>query len=109
IEAASLVARAEELGGRLKSRLLALQERAPRIGDVRGRGAMVAIELVKPGTLEPDAELTKAVAAHAHRNGVIMLTCGTYGNVIRLLPPLVIDEALLDVGLDILAAGLAAN
>ena len=78
-----------------------------RVGDVRGRGTVVAIELVKPGTNEPDAELAKAVAQHAHRNGVILLTCGTYGNVIRLLPPLAIDDALLDEGIQLLEDALA--
>src|SRR5690606_23579978 len=95
------------LGARMLERLRALQAGDPRIGDVRGRGAMVAIELVAPGTTEPDAALAKAVAGYAHRHGVILLTCGTYGNVIRLLPPLGIEEALLDEGLDVLAAGLA--
>ena len=67
------------------------------IGDVRGRGAMLAIELVQAGSKEPNPELTKAVAAACLKEGVIILTCGTYGNVIRLLPPLVIsDELLLD-------------
>ena len=68
------------------------------IGDVRGRGAMLAIEFVKPGTAEPDPDLTKAVAAEALAQGVMLLTCGTYGNVIRLLPPLVIRDDLLDEG-----------
>ncbi|HRN29481.1 MAG TPA: 4-aminobutyrate--2-oxoglutarate transaminase [Terrimesophilobacter sp.] len=104
-----LVDRAIALGERMQARLRGIQSTDARIGDVRGRGAMVAIELVKPGTTEPDAALAKAVAAYAHRNGVILLTCGTYGNVIRLLPPLVISDELLDEGLDILAAGLAAS
>ena len=56
------------------------------IGDVRGRGAMLAIELVQAGSKEPNPELTKAVAAACLKEGVIILTCGTYGNVIRLLP-----------------------
>lgn len=109
IEQEGLVERASTLGDRMMARLRDLQASDDRIGDVRGRGAMVAIELVKPGTTEPDPGLAKAIAAHAHRNGVILLTCGTYGNVIRLLPPLVIGDDLLDEGLDILAAGLAAN
>jgi 4-aminobutyrate aminotransferase/(S)-3-amino-2-methylpropionate transaminase len=58
-----------------------------RIGDVRGRGAMIAVELVKPGTTEPDADLTKRVAKAATPQGVVVLTCGTYGNVLRFLPP----------------------
>ncbi|WP_405484254.1 4-aminobutyrate--2-oxoglutarate transaminase [Nocardia sp. NBC_00511] len=76
------------------------------IGDVRGRGAMLAIELVRPGTSTPDPLLTKAVAAEAFSRGVLLLTCGTYGNVIRLLPPLVIGADLLTDGIGVLAAVL---
>ncbi|SEP79922.1 4-aminobutyrate--2-oxoglutarate transaminase [Arthrobacter sp. OV608] len=79
------------------------------IGDVRGRGAMLAIELVQPGSKEPNPELTKAVAAACLKEGVIILTCGTYGNVIRLLPPLVITDDLLNDGLEVLAAAIKAN
>jgi 4-aminobutyrate aminotransferase/(S)-3-amino-2-methylpropionate transaminase len=108
IEDEGLVARAASLGDLMLDRLRGIQSTDARIGDVRGRGAMVAIELVKPGTTEPDAALAKEVAAYAHRNGVILLTCGTYGNVIRLLPPLAISDALLEEGLQVLADGLAA-
>ncbi|OBA75931.1 4-aminobutyrate transaminase [Mycolicibacterium mucogenicum] len=73
------------------------------IGDVRGRGAMLAIEIVKPGTNEPDPVLTKAIAAEAFKRGVILLTCGSYGNIIRLLPPLVISDELLDEGIAVLS------
>ncbi|MGB8402516.1 MAG: 4-aminobutyrate--2-oxoglutarate transaminase [Mycobacterium sp.] len=73
------------------------------IGDVRGRGGMLAVEIVKSGTAEPDPVLTKAIAAEAFNRGVIVLTCGTYGNIIRLLPPLVISDELLDEGISILA------
>jgi len=79
------------------------------IGDIRGRGAMLAIELVQAGSKEPNPELTKAVAAACLKEGVIILTCGTYGNVIRLLPPLVISDELLTDGLDVLAAAIKAN
>ncbi len=105
----NLVERAVEVGDILISRLTDMQAGDDRIGDVRGRGAMIAIELVKPGTTEPDAELTKALAAYAHRHGVIMLTAGTYGNVIRFLPPLSISDELLNEGLDVLAEALAAT
>ena len=81
----------------------------PVIGDVRGRGAMLAIELVQAGSKEPNPELTKAVAAACLKEGVIILTCGTYGNVIRLLPPLVISDELLLDGLQVLAAAIKAN
>jgi 4-aminobutyrate aminotransferase/(S)-3-amino-2-methylpropionate transaminase len=79
------------------------------IGDIRGRGAMLAIELVQAGSNEPNPELTKAVAAACLKEGVIILTCGTYGNVIRLLPPLVITDELLLDGLNVLAAAIKAN
>ncbi|MFJ3311225.1 4-aminobutyrate--2-oxoglutarate transaminase [Micrococcus endophyticus] len=78
-----------------------------RIAEVRGRGAMMAIELVEPGTGEPDAALTAAVAAAVRATGVILLTCGTYGNVIRFLPPLTIGEDLLKEGLAEVSAALA--
>lgn len=103
IESDGLVARAKEIETLMKGRLDALQADDDRIGDVRGRGAMIAVELVKPGTLEPDAELTKALCAGAHAAGVIVLSCGTYGNVLRFLPPLAINDDLLNEGLDILA------
>jgi 4-aminobutyrate aminotransferase/(S)-3-amino-2-methylpropionate transaminase len=79
------------------------------IGEIRGRGAMLAIELVHAGSKEPNPELTKAVASACLKEGVIILTCGTYGNVIRLLPPLVITDELLNDGLDVLAAAIKAN
>jgi 4-aminobutyrate aminotransferase/(S)-3-amino-2-methylpropionate transaminase len=68
---------------------------------------MLALELVRPGTTEPDPAATAAVAAACHRAGLIVLTCGTYGNVLRLLPPLVIGEDLLAEGLDVLAGAFA--
>jgi 4-aminobutyrate aminotransferase/(S)-3-amino-2-methylpropionate transaminase len=88
-------------------RLQTAQASDPRIGDVRGRGAMLAIELVDPTSGEPDAALAGRVAKAAHAEGVIVLTCGTYGNVIRLLPPLTISDELLAEGLDVLLAALA--
>jgi 4-aminobutyrate aminotransferase/(S)-3-amino-2-methylpropionate transaminase len=108
IEADGLLARAREVEELMKRRLRALQERDPRIGDIRGRGAMIAVELVRPGTTEPDADLAKAVATAAHREGVIVLTCGTFGNVLRFLPPLSIPDALLEDGLDVLDAAFAS-
>jgi len=84
-------------------RLQAMQAQYPVIGNVRGRGAMIAIELTKPGTLEPDADRAGAVAKACHAQGVIVLTCGTYGNVLRFLPPLTISPALLHEGLDVVA------
>ncbi|MGH3518630.1 MAG: 4-aminobutyrate--2-oxoglutarate transaminase [Haloechinothrix sp.] len=90
------------------SRLRALAERTGGIGDVRGRGAMLAIEFVQPGTDEPDPQRTARVAAACHAAGVVVLTCGTYGNVIRLLPPLVISDQLLDEGLTVLEHAVSA-
>jgi 4-aminobutyrate aminotransferase / (S)-3-amino-2-methylpropionate transaminase / 5-aminovalerate transaminase len=73
-------------------------------GEVRGRGAMLAVELVVPGSLEPDAVRAAAIAKAAHEAGLLLLTCGTFGNVIRFLPPLVITDEELDRGLSILEA-----
>ena len=85
-------------------RLRALQERTTVVGDVRGRGAMLAVELVKAGTSEPDAELTARIAKACHAQGVLTLTAGTFGNVLRFLPPLVIGQDLLTEALDVLDA-----
>ncbi|QVI26237.1 4-aminobutyrate--2-oxoglutarate transaminase [Mycolicibacterium neoaurum] len=108
IETDGLVARAGAIERLMKDRLHRMQADDERIGDVRGRGAMIAVELVKPGGTEPDAELTKALCAAAHAKGVIVLSCGTYGNVLRFLPPLAISDDLLNEALDILAEALAA-
>jgi 4-aminobutyrate aminotransferase/(S)-3-amino-2-methylpropionate transaminase len=107
IEADGLVERAREIEQLMKDRLGRLQAEDDRIGDVRGRGAMIAMELVTSGTTEPDADLTKAICAGAHAAGVIVLSCGTYGNVLRFLPPLTISDDLLTEGLDVLALVLA--
>jgi 4-aminobutyrate aminotransferase/(S)-3-amino-2-methylpropionate transaminase len=106
-EGDGLVQRAREIGSLLFQRLGALKKSDPRVGDVRGRGAMVAIELVDPESGEPDAALTGRVAAAVHAQGVVLLTCGTYGNVIRFLPPLSISDSLLNEGLDVVAEALA--
>jgi 4-aminobutyrate aminotransferase/(S)-3-amino-2-methylpropionate transaminase len=108
IESEQLLARALRIGEAMMDRLRALQARHPEVGDVRGRGAMCAIELVgDPNTKEPiAAETMAAISRGALERGVIVLTAGTYGNVVRLLPPLMIDDALLDDGLDILEAAV---
>jgi 4-aminobutyrate aminotransferase/(S)-3-amino-2-methylpropionate transaminase len=102
-----LAGAARDIGATMLPRLRALQERFPAIGDVRGRGAMIAVELVRPGTLEPDADLTTRVARACHEQGVVVLTAGTFGNVLRFLPPLVIGQELLGEGLDVLEAAFA--
>jgi len=89
-------------------RLRALAERHPAVGDVRGRGAMLAVELVEPGTTTPDAALTGRISAACHQAGLVTLTCGTFGNVLRFLPPLVIGDDLLHDGLDVLDTAFEA-
>ena len=102
IRSEGLVERAAAIGETALPRLRALQAADPRIGDVRGRGAMLAVEFVRPDTVEPDPATTKAVAAAAHQAGLIVLTCGSWGNVLRLLPPLAIGDDLLVEGIDAL-------
>ncbi|MEU5673840.1 4-aminobutyrate--2-oxoglutarate transaminase [Micromonospora sp. NPDC047753] len=88
----------------LVPRLRAIAERDPRVAEVRGRGAMLAVELVLPGTLTPDPAATAAISAACHAAGLLTLTCGTYGNVLRFLPPLVISDGHLTRGADLLDA-----
>ncbi|OEU86406.1 4-aminobutyrate aminotransferase [Streptomyces abyssalis] len=102
-----LPARAKRIEEVMKPRLRKLAEQYDVIGDVRGRGAMLAIELVKPGGKEPDPQVTAALAKACHQNGLLVLTTGTYGNVMRFLPPMVIGEDLLEEGLDVLEGALA--
>ncbi|MGD9529179.1 4-aminobutyrate--2-oxoglutarate transaminase [Pseudonocardia sp.] len=105
-----LAAAARRIEAAVVPRLRALAERVPAIGDVRGRGAMLAAEFVRPGTAGPDAvpdpAFAKAVASACHAEGVVVLTCGTHGNVVRLLPPLVIADDVLDEGLGVLEAAI---
>ena len=103
-----LIERANELGAVLTDRLAQIQAADPRLGDIRGRGAMVAAEFVDQATGAPDGTLTAAIAKACIAEGVIVLTCGTYGNVIRFLPPLSISDDLLREGLDVVAAALSA-
>ena len=103
-----LVGRARVLGGVLRARLDTLAAKYPVIGDVRGRGLMQAVELVSdPVAKTPDPATTAAVNAACHRNGLLTLSCGSFGNVMRFLPPLVISEQLLDEGLDVFESALA--
>jgi len=102
----NLVGRAREIGVTVLGALRSLQQDVAIIGDVRGRGAMIAIELVNPGTKEPNAAAAKAIVGYCNAQGVVALACGTYGNVIRLLPPLVITDEQLADGLSVLAAAV---
>jgi 4-aminobutyrate aminotransferase/(S)-3-amino-2-methylpropionate transaminase len=104
-----LAARARQIGERVEGRLRKLQADHPVIGDVRGRGAMMAIELTTPGTLTPEPARTAAVSAYCHQQGVVTLTCGTWGNVFRFLPPLSISDELLDEAFDVVAEAFAAT
>src|SRR5262249_25166202 len=106
--AEDLAGRARRIGDIMLPRLHGLAETYPIIADVRGRGAMLAIELTKPGTLAPAPATTTAVVRACHQAGLVPLTCGTFGNVLRFLPPLVIGEDLLDEGLSILEDAFAA-
>jgi 4-aminobutyrate aminotransferase/(S)-3-amino-2-methylpropionate transaminase len=108
-----LAAAARRIESVMVPRLRALASRFDVIGEVRGRGAMIAIELVSPGTAgapgpAPDAATASAVAKACHAAGLLVLTCGTYGNVLRFLPPLVITDEELNRGLDILNAAFAS-
>ena len=108
IEQDGLVERARHIGELMLPRLKALQEQHDVIGDVRGRGAMIAVELVTgPDDRTPNPAATAAVSAACHRAGVLTLTAGTYGNVLRLLPPLVISDDLLDDALSVLEKAFA--
>jgi 4-aminobutyrate aminotransferase/(S)-3-amino-2-methylpropionate transaminase len=105
----NLAASAKRIENAVLPRLRALAEETGVIGDVRGRGAMLAAEFVKPGTTEPDAGLTKRITQACHAAGVVVLTCGTYGNVVRLLPPLSLSNELLDEGLSVLEHAVRAE
>jgi len=102
IERDKLVERARHIESMTMPRLAALKDANGVVGDVRGRGAMLALEFVTPGTKDPAPGIAAAVAARCHSAGVFVLVCGTYGNVIRLLPPLVIEDALLNDALTVL-------
>jgi 4-aminobutyrate aminotransferase / (S)-3-amino-2-methylpropionate transaminase / 5-aminovalerate transaminase len=107
IESQGLLTRASQLGDVAMARFGDLVAHDGPVGEVRGRGAMIAIELVR-GDRSPDPATTQRVAARCHEQGLMVLTAGTHGNVIRLLPPLVIADDLFDEGLDILADALQA-
>ena len=108
IEAGGVLERALHIESVLVPRLKAMQAKYPVIGDVRGRGAMIALEFVEPGTHNPNSAAVDSVVKHCHQNGVLVLNAGTYANVIRFLPPLPISDEQLNDALDVLEAGLAA-
>ncbi|MEI6041247.1 MAG: 4-aminobutyrate--2-oxoglutarate transaminase [Actinomycetes bacterium] len=108
IEEENLVARANQIGKIMTDAMNAMAKKYSIIGEVRGRGAMQAFELVKPGTDEPNAEAVGAIIKFCQQNGVLILSAGTYGNVIRLLPPLVIPENLLNEALGIIDQAFAS-
>jgi 4-aminobutyrate aminotransferase len=108
IEEERLVDRANLLGGQLTARLEKLRARVPAIAEIRGPGAMLAVEFMKPGGGGPDAELAKRVQARALEQGLVLLTCGVYANVIRFLFPLTIQEPVFEEGLAILERALTA-
>jgi 4-aminobutyrate aminotransferase / (S)-3-amino-2-methylpropionate transaminase / 5-aminovalerate transaminase len=108
IEKDGLLARSTAIGKRFESRAKAWQQKWPIVGNVRGLGGMCAIELVSnPETREPAGAQTKALSKYAYEHGLITITAGTYGNVVRILVPLVVTDEQLDEGLDVLEAGLA--
>lgn len=108
IESEKLNDRAKKIGEILFSELGKIAAKHPEIGDIRGRGAMVAVELVKPGSKDPNPEFMSKVIKYCQSKGVLILTAGTFGNVIRFLPPLVITDELLLDALSVLAEGFDA-
>jgi 4-aminobutyrate aminotransferase len=109
IDEEKLCERATVLGDRVKAKLIALQSEVPQIADVRGPGAMVAVEFCKAGGTEPDADFTKQVQAKALERGLLLLVCGVYSNVVRFLFPLTIQDAVFDEAMGILEAVLREN
>ncbi len=105
----NFAARARAMESLMRARLTEIQAKHPVIGDIRGRGAMMAIELTAPGTIEPDAARTAAVNKHCHSQGVVTLTCGTWGNVFRFLPSLAMSDDLLNEAFDVVAEAFDAT
>ncbi|SNS58300.1 4-aminobutyrate aminotransferase / (S)-3-amino-2-methylpropionate transaminase [Streptosporangium subroseum] len=107
IEADDLTGKARRIGEIMLPRLRSIAEKTPAIGDVRGRGAMIAIELIVPGTKDPHPTAAAEIAKKCHAEGLLVLTAGTYGNVLRFLPPLVMPDHLLEEGLAILEKAIS--
>jgi len=108
IEEENLCDRAREMGAIISTALNAMKDKYPIIGEVRGRGAMQALEFIIPGGIEPNPAVLAAIVKFCQNEGVLILTAGTYGNVIRLLPPLVMPENLLREALEILDRAIAS-
>jgi 4-aminobutyrate aminotransferase/(S)-3-amino-2-methylpropionate transaminase len=108
IEKENLCERAEQLGERFKQRARNWQQRWPLIGDVRGLGGMCAIELIQPGTRKPGAGGASKITRYCYEHGVIAISAGSFGSVIRVLMPLVIADAQFEEALDVLEAGIAS-
>ena len=108
IEEEQLCARANELGSRLKQRLEGLRSVTPEISDIRGPGFMVAVEFANPASHAPDADFTNRVKNEAQKRGLILLTCGVYGNVVRFLAPITIQDEIFNEAMEILEASVAA-
>ncbi len=107
-EKEDLLARSRELGERFQKRAIGWQRRWPMVGDVRGLGGMQALELVKdPISKAPAAEETKKITQYCYEHGLITITAGSYGNVIRVLVPLVVTDAQLDEGMDVIEAAFS--
>jgi 4-aminobutyrate aminotransferase len=103
-----LCERAITLGKQLKQRLETVWQDIPEIADVRGPGFMNAVEFQKAGSLEPNPEFANAVRAKALEHGLILLTCGVYGNVIRFLAPITIPQSVFEEALEILESSIRA-
>jgi 4-aminobutyrate aminotransferase/(S)-3-amino-2-methylpropionate transaminase len=108
IEKDELVKSAKHIESIMLPRLQNMAKQHNLIGEVRGRGAMIAIEIIKPGTTTPDPDVTTKIVKSCHAEGVLVLTAGTYGNVLRFLPPLVISDELLNEGLDVLEKAIVS-
>jgi 4-aminobutyrate aminotransferase len=108
IEEEGLCARAERMGARLKQRLAAIADSVPEIAEIRGPGFMNAVEFNVAGSATPNPEFVKRVLAEALDRGLILLSCGVYGNVIRFLAPLTIPEPVFEEALDIIEASILA-
>lgn len=106
IEDDKLLDRARAIEQQMRPLLIQCADETGVIADVRGRGAMIAVELVKPGTMEPDPALTKDIVGRCHREGVLVLSAGSYSNVLRFLPPLVISDELLADALEIITKSI---